>query len=302
MTVSEKQNNSLHFSRRRRLRRSISPSGPPCRSSPRPHKRRRTPPPSVGTAPPKKNSSGFCHSTTSRVQDVKREDTKDRDNNQPQTSASLTPNHSPQQQRFEKEITQQATNVTKLKFSPHQGILFYKPGTEEDGNDATMKVNGKNVPRKIMPRIHPVTTSKNDGTTPRHMATEHLMEMIQPMEVNPLQGEVIQILGGEDGGKVVATILYATAQSKDTVLRNLFSTYMSKRQRIHKAIHKIPKSKWHVDDLGGGMYCPMGFGSIPPSNNEKKLGNLRLHRTRHEVRKITTRKNLSRTTIKTRST
>ena len=155
-----------------------------------------------------------------------------------------------------KDITQQATNAMKLKlkFSPQQVILFHKPGIKMDGNDATMKVNGKNVPPKIMPCIHPKTTSKKNGVTPCHMVTDHLMEMVQLVEVNPLQG--------------VATILYPGAQS----------------------------------DLDGGMYCPMGFGSIPPGpkQDQKYLGNLQFHHSRQ--RRITRRKNHCTTTTKTRST
>ena len=26
----------------------------------------------------------------------------------------------------------------------------------------------------------------------------------------------------------------------------------------------IPKKEWNKDDLAGGMYCPIGLGSIPP--------------------------------------
>ena len=157
--------------------------------------------------------------------------------------------------------------VQELYFNEDQGVLYYEPNKDVKLTKVTL--NGR--PLKKTLQIHPVTTSKGAGVTPHHKVSAELLRGLNPLEIGPGSGEAIQVFSDRERTSVVATILYANNKSKDPVLKNLYQKYQSNCSDIHNLLHVIPNDQWHVDDLGGGKYCPLGFGSIPPGPNEQRI-------------------------------
>eukprot|EP00979_Chaetoceros_neogracilis_P019100 scaffold11760_cov1641-Chaetoceros_neogracile.AAC.2 len=152
-----------------------------------------------------------------------------------------------------------------FKLTDNQPKLEYRPST--DKAKALMWINSVKI--DIRNKVHPVTTSKKNGVTPRHQADEEWMNALQPCLVNATDGEVIQVRD-ERTTKVIVTVLYATAKSKLPQLQHIYKTYKKNASQTLASALMVSNSEWHVDDLGGGAYIPMGYGSIPPGPKQQK--------------------------------
>ena len=159
-----------------------------------------------------------------------------------------------------------AASVLRIvKLSGNQPKLEYRPST--DKAKALLWINRKKI--DIRNKVHPVTTSKKNGVTPRHQADEDWMNDLQPCLVNATDGEVVQVRD-ERTNKVIVTVLYASSKSKLPQLQNIFHTYKKNATQIINSALMVSNSEWHVDDLGVGAYIPMGYGSIPPGPKQQK--------------------------------
>lgn len=123
-----------------------------------------------------------------------------------------------------------------------------------------LQIDGKDV--SSPPPIHPITTSKPSGVTPRIMLDPSFRKMLQPTEIDPSRGD-IQLLEWR-GSDCKNVVVFAHENSTDSLVRRLYEVYRNKKDELKQAIRRAPREAFQKDDLAGGEYLAVGYASIPP--------------------------------------
>lgn len=122
-----------------------------------------------------------------------------------------------------------------------------------------VKVEG----RAVKCSIHPTTKRRRSGhkkQRPAGQLDERIASMLSPPIIDECSSEITRI---EFPNGTKNYVIKATADSKCPAIRALYE-YVSGREgdKADELINSVPKGEIEFDDLGGGLFLPVGFGTM----------------------------------------
>ena len=132
------------------------------------------------------------------------------------------------------------------------GKLLYQPKEKGGTTKTIIEIDGKNI--KL-----PLHEVNFDCSTDSHLVTKEFHEIIKPTKIDP-SIPVHELVHPDSKHRGYA--IFARKDSKDKRLQKLYKIYAARRKKLGESLRKVPNKHWHTDDLAGGRYLPMGYGSF----------------------------------------
>jgi len=128
---------------------------------------------------------------------------------------------------------------------------------------AIIRINDKDVEAPL----HPVTVKD----ARRHRCTEEMVKLLEPVDVGPEIGDIIDI---DFGGGLVNTVYYCHRDATEPALQKVHQIYRDYKDRLEKYYLDVENSDRHADSKAGGSSVAMGLGCLNPGP-KRRSKNLR---------------------------